>query len=131
METELESLKKGVNTVLLLVSTAMIFLMQIGFALLECGTVRSKNSRNILIKNMLDACISVYAFWVIGYGLAFGEVNGGFIGLSPKYFASSGFGSTNQEAGLLSQNQFMLWMFQFSFAANASTIVSGCLAERA
>jgi Amt family ammonium transporter len=51
----------------------MIFLMQAGFALVENGSVRNKNSSNILIKNMFDACFGALAFWLIGFGVAFGR----------------------------------------------------------
>lgn len=47
--------------------------MQLGFSLIEAGTVRYKNTRNIMIKNVLDTCVSAAAFWLIGYALAFGE----------------------------------------------------------
>jgi Amt family ammonium transporter len=50
-------------------------LSQVGFALVEAGTVRTKNTRNIMIKNILDACISALAFWSVGYALAYGTGN--------------------------------------------------------
>ena len=52
---------------------------QAGFALVEVGSVRMKNTKNILIKNMLDACIGALSFWLIGYAFAFGT-NNSFIG---------------------------------------------------
>lgn len=61
------------NELLVIVATAFIFMMQLGFALLENGSVRTKNSKNILIKNMFDACASSIAFWLVGFGLAFGH----------------------------------------------------------
>lgn len=98
--------------------------MQAGFALVENGTVRSKNSKNILIKNLFDACAGALAFWLIGFGWAFGHKNeGGFIGSEGDMFAASGFDS-------YADNYYLAWIFQFSFAATAATIVSGSLAER-
>ena len=47
-----------------------------GFALLESGTVRAKNVTNILLKNVSDMCLGWIAFWLVGFGLAFGEGNG-------------------------------------------------------
>ncbi len=47
-----------------------IFFMQCGFAMLEAGTVRAKNTRNILLKNLLDACIGALVWWAWGYGAA-------------------------------------------------------------
>ena len=99
--------------------------MQLGFALVENGTVRQKNSRNILVKNLFDLCVGSLVYWLIGFGIAFGQPDpqGGFIGTDGKFFASSGFKT-------LSDNQYTYWIFQFSFAATAATIVSGSLAER-
>jgi len=54
--------------------------------------VRSKNSNNILIKNVFDCCFGALGFWLVGFGLAFGhETKGGFIGTKAGYFAASDF----------------------------------------
>ena len=68
----LVAVKTAINELLLIVATAFILLMQLGFALLENGSVRSKNSKNILIKNLFDACAGALTFWLVGFGLAFG-----------------------------------------------------------
>jgi len=126
-ELTLEMIKTAVNELLLIVATAFILLMQLGFALVENGSVRSKNSKNILIKNLFDACAGALAFWLVGFGLAFGmtdeEDKGGFAGNDGEMFASKGFKDAED-------NLYVQWIFQFSFAATASTIVSGSLAER-
>jgi len=95
--------------------------------MLESGTVREKNSRNILIKNMFDMSIGALAFWAIGYGFDFGQTGekGGFIGSDKNLFFSSGFEKEGVEA-----DHYLAWNFQFSFAATSATIVSGSLAER-
>ncbi|XP_069115081.1 putative ammonium transporter 1 [Argopecten irradians] len=95
----------------------MVFLMQAGFAMLEVGCVRSKNATNILIKNLLDAFIAGFAYWLVGFALAIGEGNF-FIGHS--YFAHHG----------LKPGSYSLWFFHYVFAATAATIVSGAVAER-
>ena len=115
--------KEAINAVWILSSAAMIFFMQTGYALLECGSVRQKNSSSILIKNLFDACVGALGFWLIGYGLAFGNVNGGFIGTTKYLFAASGFESVRED-------HYLNWIFHFSFAATSATIVSGALAER-
>lgn len=46
---------------------------QIGFSLVEAGTVRYKNTRNIMLKNVLDTCVSAIAFWLLGYAIGFGS----------------------------------------------------------
>ena len=107
-----------------MVATAFVLMMQLGFALIENGSVRSKNSKNILIKNLFDACNGALAFWLVGFGWAYGNGHkGGFIGTDGGMFASSDFAE-------LEENYYLLWIFQFSFAATSATIVSGSLAER-
>ena len=95
--------------------------MQAGFSLLESGTVRTKNTANILIKNLLDACIGVIGWYFLGYGFAFGKDAGGFIGYT-KFVGTDIEGDINE--------YYMQWFFQFTFCATAATIVSGSLAER-
>jgi Amt family ammonium transporter len=73
-----------------LVATAMIFFMQSGFALVEVGSVRHKNSQSILIKNLWDSAMGCIGFWLVGYAFAFGDVQY-FIGYNKDYFAASGF----------------------------------------
>ena len=92
--------------------------MQCGFAFLEAGAVRSKNTVNILIKNWLDTCLGAIVYWAIGFGLTWGDGENPFCGTS--HFL--GIGVTNYD---LSK-----FFFQFTFAATASTLVSGALAER-
>ncbi|CAD6185075.1 unnamed protein product [Caenorhabditis auriculariae] len=104
-----------------LCSMAMIiFFMQCGFAFLEAGAVRSKNTTNILIKNLLDSCIAIVGYWAFGWALAYGEASnptvGLFIGHSQFFLANF----TN----------YPKFFFQYVFAATSSTIVSGAVAER-
>jgi len=67
--------------------------MQAGFAMVEVGSVRAKNANNILIKNLFDAVAGALAFWLLGYGFAFGQEGekGGFIGSKGATFAAHGF----------------------------------------
>jgi len=100
--------------------------MQVGFALVENGSVRPKNSKNILLKNLIDVCVGGLFFWLFGFGIAYGsETEGSFIGTAPKFFASSDYDAIEEI------NPYTLFIFQFSFAATSATIVSGSLAERA
>jgi len=104
---------------LILISTALVFFMQCGFAFLEAGTVRLKNLRNILLKNVIDCCAGTIVWWLLGFGFAFGDSASSFIG--SNRFSSNAY--KNDE-------EWMFWIFQWSFACTAATIVSGCVAER-
>ncbi len=76
-----------------LVSGVLVFLMQAGFAMLTAGSVRTKNVKNVLLKNVLDACVGAIAYFIFGWAFAYGEgsVAPGFIG-SGQYALSGGFG---------------------------------------
>ncbi len=100
------------------VSAALVFFMQAGFALLEGGFVRTKNTVNVIMKNYADLCVGVLAFWALGFGLMFGDNPSGWIGVT--HFVPGDL--TGGEAGFM--------VFQMMFAATAATIVSGAVAER-
>jgi Amt family ammonium transporter len=103
----------------MLYAGTLVFLMQAGFAMLEAGTVASKNVSNILFKNIMDACIGAICWWLLGFGFAYGTADdGGFIG--------AGNFALKAEDGTTYKN----WFFQWAFAATAATIVSGAVAER-
>ncbi|GMH51865.1 hypothetical protein TrRE_jg5056 [Triparma retinervis] len=98
----------------------MVFFMQAGFAMLCAGSVRAKNAKNIMLKNLLDACGAAIGFWALGWGFAYGGQDPSkvtFIG-DQDFFLSSGI------------NDHKSWFFQFAFAATAATIVAGTVAER-
>jgi Amt family ammonium transporter len=90
--------------------------MQAGFAFVEAGSVRSKNTINILFKNLLDTCVGCIAFWVCGF--AFSGPGNAFIG--SKCFLLIG----------CEHHYLRDWFIQFVFSVTASTIVSGAMAER-
>lgn len=96
--------------------------MQSGFALVEVGSVRQKNSQSILIKNLCDSAIGCIGYWLVGYAFAFGDVHA-FMGFGRQYFVSNDFQD-------LKDDNYKWWIFQYSFAATSATIVSGALAER-
>ncbi len=99
-------------------SIGLVFFMQAGFALLECGASRAKNAINVIMKNYTDICFGSIFFWAIGYGLMFGESQAGLFGFS--HFLDDSL-SNKQTIGLV---------FQLMFAATCATIVSGAVAER-
>lgn len=110
----------GINTVWMLLAAMLVFFMQPGFALVEAGFTRTKNTANILMKNFVDFMFGSLLFWIIGFGLMFGA--GDFVGM-PHFFDSSFY-----DSGALPNEGFLI--FQTVFCATAATIVSGAMAER-
>jgi ammonium transporter, Amt family len=109
----------------LFISAALVFLMQAGFALIESGTVRHKNSVNVALKNILDLCVSFPAFVVVGYSLMFGASQAGFIG-TPTFFLHN----LQADSLAISPESLAFFLFQVTFCSTAATIVSGAVAER-
>ena len=116
----LSELTNGLNTVWMLLAAMLVFFMQPGFALVEAGFTRVKNTANILMKNFVDFMFGSLLYWFIGFGLMFGA--GGFIGM-PHFFDLSFY-----DGGGLPTEGFLV--FQTVFCATAATIVSGAMAER-
>jgi len=112
------SMETGIDTFFLLFAGALVFMMQAGFAMLCAGSVRQKNVKNIMLKNLLDACGGALGFYTLGYGFAYGSGNT-FIG-----------GSLFAITGMSSGPEYIGFFFQFAFAATAATIVAGTVAER-
>ncbi|MBN1996326.1 ammonium transporter [candidate division KSB1 bacterium] len=115
----------------MLVATFLVFIMHLGFATLESGLTRAKNTVNILFKNTLIVAIGLLTFAIIGFNMMYpGE--SWVIG---KFFGISGLGIGTDSAGLTraynpSYTYWTEFLFQGMFAATAATIVSGAVAER-
>lgn len=110
------------------VSGVLVFLMQVGFAMLENGSLSSKgHTEAVLFKNVVDGIISALAFWLVGYGLAFGDSLDGFCGKTRFALTGEDYDVDDPQANRLA---YALFFFQWAFAATAATIVSGALAER-
>lgn len=112
---------RSIDTIWVLVTAALVFFMQAGFALVEAGFTRSKNTVNILYKNLMDFAVGSIIFWILGFGLMFGTDISGIIGTPDLFFKNGWTGGIPAEAFLI---------FQTVFAATAATIVSGAMAER-
>ncbi len=119
-----------VNNTWMLVATFLVFIMHLGFATLEAGLTRAKNTTNILFKNTAIVAIGLLTYALIGFGLMYpGDFNG-FIGL-----AGIGISLPPGDAGLIgyadgAYTYHTDFIFQAMFAATAATIVSGAVAER-
>lgn len=114
----IQEIRLSLDSVWVVVGGILVFFMQAGFALVESGSVRSKNTVNVLMKNYMDACLGGLIFWLFGFGLMFGLNQTGWLGMS--HFAP------NQ----LDDWHWNLLFFQMMFAATATTIASGAMAER-
>ena len=86
-KTSIEEMAESVNTFFILINSFVIFFLQGGFAFLEAGSVRAKNTTNILIKNILDCLVGALAFWVCGYMIASSEGNA-FLGYDTRYIVT-------------------------------------------
>ena len=115
-------LKQGLDTVWVMLGAFLVFFMQAGFGMVEAGFIRAKNTCNILTKNFLDFCMASLGFFLVGYGLMFGDGNG-FCGL--KGWALFGLEPTTNGLPL-----YAFWLFQAAFCGAAATIVAGGMAER-
>ncbi|MCS7059700.1 MAG: ammonium transporter [Anaerolineae bacterium] len=114
---------RGVNTAWVLITAFLVFFMQAGFAFVESGLTRAKNTTNILMKNLMDFVMATLGYWAIGFGLMFGQSNGGLFGTSYFFIGA--------DAGdFLDMPILAFWLFQLVFAGTAATIVSGAMAER-
>lgn len=111
----------SIDTLWVLVAAVLVMLMQAGFAMVETGFTRGKNSINILMKNLIDFSMGSLIFYIIGYTLMFGADIGGFIGKPTLFLNDNGIDGITNKASLI---------FQTVFAATAATIVSGAIAER-
>ncbi|MCD8347911.1 MAG: ammonium transporter [Lachnospiraceae bacterium] len=118
-EEILSAINGEVFGVWFLIGAALVFWMQAGFAMVEAGFTRAKNTGNILMKNLMDFCIGTIMFILIGFGLLLGEDLAGFIG-------KPGF-------DIFTSYQDFDWsnfVFNLVFCATTATIVSGAMAER-
>jgi Amt family ammonium transporter len=131
-------LKIGMDTMWVMIAGFLVFFMNLGFGMLESGLARSKNCVNICAKNFIVFAVSSIAFYVIGWGLMFGD-GSNFVGTQGLFFVA---GADNSPAtGELYQGVYSAinwtgvplmakFFFQLVFAGTAATIVSGAVAER-
>ena len=114
----IQEIRLSLDSVWVVMGGILVFFMQAGFALVESGSVRSKNTVNVLMKNYMDACLGGLVFWLVGFGLMFGVNTSGWIG------------TTHFAPNVMEDWHWNLLFFQMMFAATATTIASGAMAER-
>lgn len=123
-----------INNVWMMICTALVFFMHLGFAFLEIGLTRQKNTINILFKNMFIITIGLLLYCLVGFNLMYPGFESGDLGIFG--FAGFGLDSPLTDAGTLDlayNEGYTYWtdfLFQGMFAATAATIVSGAVAER-
>lgn len=107
----------AVNTIWVLLGTALVFFMQAGFAMVEAGFTRAKNSGNIVMKNLIDLSIGTPIYWFLGFGFMFGSSN--------LFFGGFDLFINGDYSGIL-PNGVPLWtfvIFQTVFCATSATVV--------
>ena len=114
-----EATTSEVFSVWFLIGAALVFWMQAGFAMVEAGFTRAKNTGNIIMKNLMDFCIGAVMFILIGFSLLMGEDLLGFIG-EPGFDLFTAYANFD----------FSSFVFNLVFCATTATIVSGAMAER-
>ncbi|GMN07325.1 ammonium transporter [Croceitalea sp. MTPC5] len=120
------------NNVWMMVCTALVFFMHLGFSFLEIGLTRQKNTVNILFKNVFIICVGLLLYYIGGFNLMYPGFEDGDLGI----FKFAGFGIAAPENGMTpdyADGGYTWWtdfLFQGMFAATAATIVSGAVAER-
>ncbi|CAI5473236.1 unnamed protein product [Closterium sp. Yama58-4] len=126
MEATVSSLQSDVSDSVYLIAniwritgTTFVLLMQLGFSLLEAGHVRFKNTRNIMIKNVLDTCVSAIAFWLFGYAIGFGD--------GTRVF---GWANPDGSVAFAGGQNYVQFFYAFAFCATSATIFAGAVAER-
>lgn len=123
----MENTQLLLNIVWTMLGAVLVFFMQAGFAMVEAGFTRAKNTCNIIMKNVMDFVIGSIFFFMIGFGIMFGVSKGGLIGTS-GFFNPAAIADAAGFTHGLPLGVFMI--FQTVFCATAATIVSGAMAER-
>ena len=119
LDTISSAVTSEVFAVWFLIGAALVFFMQAGFAMVETGFTRAKNAANIIMKNLMDFCIGVPMFILIGFSLLLGEDVAGLIG-KPGFDIFTAYENFDWSA----------FVFNMVFCATTATIVSGAMAER-
>ena len=121
--------KNAIDTSWILLAAFLVFFMSLGFAMVESGMQRAKNTSNICMKNLITPVIGSLVFFVIGFTLSFGDDVGGFIGNIFSFPLLNSITTLDIWSGT-NVTSYAFFVFQVMFAATAATIVSGAVGER-
>lgn len=125
---DLMAVKVGIDTTWVMLTGFLVFFMQCGFAMLETGLIQQKSAVNALLENFIDAGLTALVWWAVGFGIAFGADNGS--GLFGTTYFFPGIAQMSETYPALNISVLTMFFFQFAFAATASTITTGAMAER-
>ncbi|CAM8975483.1 unnamed protein product [Rhodiola kirilowii] len=117
-----ESVADSINTVYLLFSAYLVFVMQLGFAMLCAGSVRAKNAMNILLTNVVDAVVGSLSYYLFGFAFAFGAGTNANPFIGTCFFALADIPNSNYD--------YSFFLYQWAFAIAVAGITSGSIAER-
>lgn len=120
ISNQLSDTTYAVNNTYLLFSAYLVFAMQLGFAMLCAGSVRAKNTMNIMLTNVLDAAAGGLSYYLFGFAFAFGAPSNGFIGR--HFFGLRDYPEPSRD--------YSFFLYQWAFAIAAAGIASGSIAER-
>ena len=130
VQANVVAVQTNLDHVWILLAGFLVFFMQAGFAMLEGGMIRETGVVNSLAENFMDACVTGIVFFIVGYGIAFGNYNAeagvGSSILGEVQLLLGGATGAGEGDGTL----FVNFFFQFAFAGAAATIATGAMAER-
>jgi ammonium transporter, Amt family len=122
---EAATVQSNMDYIWLLLCGFLVFFMQAGFATLEAGFIRQTGVVNSLTENFVDAGVTGVLWWMVGFGIAYGASVNGLFGFSNFFFSG-----LDSSGAYTDPNLYRDFFFQFAFAAAASTIATGGMAER-
>lgn len=117
-----QSVTASINTIYLLFSAYLVFMMQLGFAMLCAGSVRAKNAMNIMLTNVVDAVVGSISYYLFGFAFAFGVGSDSNPFIGSHFFALKGIPDGTYD--------YSFFLYQWAFAIAVAGITSGSIAER-
>ncbi|KAJ8769789.1 hypothetical protein K2173_007649 [Erythroxylum novogranatense] len=117
-----QSVTDSINAIYLLFSAYLVFVMQLGFAMLCAGSVRAKNAMNIMLTNVVDAVVGSISYYLFGFAFAFGDGSNANPFIGTGFFALKGIPDSTYD--------YSYFLYQWAFAIAVAGITSGSIAER-